>query len=51
MGIIYISTDPNGLKNKNTFKIKGDKEIFDNDQIDIPFYNSDNYKFKVQLLL
>jgi len=45
-----ISTDPNGLKTKIPLKVKGDKEIYDNDQIDIPFYNSDKGKFKVQLL-
>ena len=45
-----ISRDPNGLDTKLPLNRKKDRELEDNSEIDVPFFNSSKGQFKVQLL-
>ena len=45
-----ISRDPNGLDTKLPLNRKKDRELEDNTEIDVPFFNSSKGNFKVQLL-
>jgi len=45
-----ISRDPNGLDSKLPLNRKKDRELEDNSEIDVPFFNSSKGQFKVQLL-
>ena len=45
-----VSRDPNGLDTKLPLNRKKDRELEDNSEIDVPFFNSSKGNFKVQLL-